>query len=83
MRSADWEAVCPPCRENKIKKSSPTGSLKKISVFTFQKGFVYLKGNAFQFKHAAQMSTKFSSGFESVTSGHLTSFIPVNCLQYI
>lgn len=49
----------------------------------YQLGVVYMKGNAFQFKHVAQMSTKFSSAFESVTSGHLTSFIPVNCLQYI
>lgn len=32
---------------------------------------------------AVQMSTKLSSGFESMTSVHLTSFIPVNCLQYI
>lgn len=49
----------------------------------FQESADYLQGNAFQFKHVAQMSTKFSSGFESVTSGHLTSSIPVNCLQYI
>lgn len=43
---------------------------------------VLLGGHCFV-SEAVLMSAKFSSGFESVTSGHLISFIPVNCLQYI
>lgn len=43
---------------------------------------VLLGGECFV-SEAVHVSTKFSSGFESVTSGYLISFIPVNHLQYI